>query len=152
MLKTCRIIGLETESLPPLVLGTIPIFFLAFGKAMEASFAFQTKKKALWEAGGHEGLEELGRQLSEITSLLKKGDALHKKLDPCAPFHQKRDTEALKQAVSDVKEFIQALPDRSRSPEALQEIDFAYKGIMAKKQLRPTKKAKPSLNVEDVDQ
>lgn len=73
---------------------------------------------------------------------------MRKKLEPGAPFHKQRDMNALKLAVSEVKGFIQALP--GGSPEALQEINIAYRGIVAEKPLVP-KKVKPSLNAEDVD-
>ncbi|KAF9230198.1 hypothetical protein BU15DRAFT_83928, partial [Melanogaster broomeanus] len=77
-----------------------------------------------------------------------KGASLREKLDPGAPFHKERDIKALQRAVSEVKEFIQAL--RGGSSDTLQELTIAYKGIVAEKP-PPKKAANPSLNADDVD-
>ncbi|KAF9231024.1 hypothetical protein BU15DRAFT_82915 [Melanogaster broomeanus] len=131
-----------------LYLGPFPHMFLALERGMTTAHVLKAKTKALLKAGGHERLEELGRQLSEITSLVKKGASLRKKLDPGAPFHKECDIKALQRAVSEVKEFIQAL--RGGSSDTLQELSIAYKGIVAEKP-PPKKAAKPSLNTDDVD-
>ncbi|KAF9219473.1 hypothetical protein BS17DRAFT_760990 [Gyrodon lividus] len=147
-LKRVESSGWEPSPYRLLYLGPFPHLFLALEKGAATAHAIKTRTKGRWMAEGHERLEELGRQRSEIASLLKKSTSLRKKLDPGAPFHEECDVKALKQAVSEVKGFIQALP--GGSPEALQEINIAYKGIVAEKQ-PPPKKTKPSLNVEDVD-
>ncbi|KAF9231325.1 hypothetical protein BU15DRAFT_82546 [Melanogaster broomeanus] len=145
--------GWERSSYRLLYLGPFPHLFLALERGMTTAHALKAKTKAHLKVGGHEGLEELGRQLSEIASLLKKGASLRKKLYPGAPFHEERDTEALQRAVSEVREFVQAL--RGGSLEALQEVGIAHKGIVAEKSPPrnppPRKAAKPSLNVEDLD-
>ncbi|KAF8838026.1 hypothetical protein BDN67DRAFT_972122 [Paxillus ammoniavirescens] len=147
-LKHVESSGWEPSPYRFLYLGPFPHLLLALEKGAATAHAIKAKTKGRWMAEGHERLEELGRQRSEIASLLKKSANLRKKLDPGAPFHKQRDMNALKLAVSEVKEFIQALP--GGSPEALQEINIAYRGIVAEKPL-VTKKVKPSLNVEDVD-
>ncbi|KAF9230166.1 hypothetical protein BU15DRAFT_83961 [Melanogaster broomeanus] len=131
-----------------LYLGPFPHLLLALEKGMGAAHAMKTAAKGRWMAEGHERLEELARERSVIASVIKKGTILRKKLGVEAPFHKKRDIKALQGAVSEVKGFIQALP--GGSPEAVQELNIAYKGIVAEKP-PPKKAAKPSLNVEDVD-
>ncbi|KAF9230374.1 hypothetical protein BU15DRAFT_83712 [Melanogaster broomeanus] len=131
-----------------LYLGPFPHLVLPLERGMMTAHSLKAKTKALLKAGGHERLEELGRQLSDITSLLKKGASLRKKLVTGAPIHEARDIEGWQRTVSEVKEFIQALS--GGSPDALQEVSIAYKRIVAKRP-PPRKVAKPSLNVEDDD-
>ncbi|KAF9230368.1 hypothetical protein BU15DRAFT_69253, partial [Melanogaster broomeanus] len=114
-----------------LYLGPFPHMFLALERGMTTAHVLKARTKALLKVGGHERLEELGRRLSEITSLVKKGASLREKLDPGAPFHKERDIKALQRAVSEVKEFIQAL--RGGSSDTLQELTIAYKGIVDRK-------------------
>ncbi|KAI6022560.1 hypothetical protein EDC04DRAFT_2606960 [Pisolithus marmoratus] len=117
------------------------IFMASFVKAT-------TKIPGLLLREGHERLEELGRQRSEISSTLKLGHDLLKKLNPDSQFHKSRDIGALKDAVLQVKEFIHRIPGGARG--APEELNIAYKAIVTEKQV-PQKKEKPSLNVEDLD-
>ncbi|KAI5997874.1 hypothetical protein F5J12DRAFT_331160 [Pisolithus orientalis] len=106
-----------------------------------------TKIPGLLLKEGHGRLEEMGRKRSEISSTLKRGHELQKKLNPDSEFHKKRDIDGLKDAVLQVKEFLDRIPGGEKG--APEELDVAYKAIVAVKQV--PKKEKPSLNVEDLD-
>ncbi|KAI5997877.1 hypothetical protein F5J12DRAFT_895738 [Pisolithus orientalis] len=131
-----------------LYLGPLPHLLLALRKGITmATFVRNTTKiPGLLLKEGHERLEELGRNRSEISSTLKQGHELLKKLSPDSQFHKNRDIGALKDAVLQVKEFLHRIPGGARgSPE---ELNIAYKAIVAEKHVP---KEKPSLNVEDLD-
>ncbi|KAI6140538.1 hypothetical protein BKA82DRAFT_4212657 [Pisolithus tinctorius] len=132
-----------------LYLGPLPHLLLALKKGIiMATFVRDTTKiPGLLLKEGHEHLEELGRNRSEISWTLKQGHELLKKLSPDSQFHKNRDIGALKDAVLQVKEFLHRIPGGARgSPE---ELNIAYKAIVAEKHV--PKKEKPSLNVEDLD-
>ncbi|KAI6137060.1 hypothetical protein F5141DRAFT_1209364 [Pisolithus sp. B1] len=130
-------------------LGPLPHLLLALKKGVNiATFVKATTKiPGLLLKEGHERLEELGRQRSEISSTLKQGHDLLKKLSPDSQFHKNRDIGALKDAVLRVKEVLHRIPGSARG--APEELDIAYKAIVSEKQAR--QKEKPSLNVEDLN-
>ncbi|KAI6094857.1 hypothetical protein EDD16DRAFT_1502638 [Pisolithus croceorrhizus] len=132
-----------------LYLGPLPHLLLALKKGVNiATFVKATTKiPGLLLKEGHERLEELGRQRSEISSTLKQGHDLLKKLSPDSQFHKNRDIGALKDAVLRVKEVLHRIPGSARG--APEELDIAYKAIVSEKQAR--QKEKPSLNVEDLN-
>ncbi|KAI6021001.1 hypothetical protein BKA83DRAFT_14200 [Pisolithus microcarpus] len=133
-----------------LYLGPLPHLLLALKKGISiATFVKATTKiPGLLLREGHERLEELGRQRSEISSTLKQGHELLRILSPDSQFHKNRDIGALKDAVLQVKEFLHRIPGGTRG--APEELNIAYKAIVTEKQV-PQKKEKPSLNVEDLD-
>ncbi|KAI5991381.1 hypothetical protein EDC04DRAFT_2587409 [Pisolithus marmoratus] len=132
-----------------LYLGPLPHLLLALKKGIAiGTFVRNTTKiPGILLREGHECLEELGRQRSEISSTLKKGHELWKKLSPDSDFHKNRDIDSLKDAVLQVKEFLRRIPGSGRG--APEELDVAYKAIVARKHV--PKKEKPSVNVEDLD-
>ncbi|KAI6022561.1 hypothetical protein EDC04DRAFT_334245 [Pisolithus marmoratus] len=135
-----------------LYLGPLPHLLLALKKGLATARLFRTKTKIpeLLLREGHARLEELGRQGSEILSTLKQGHELWKKLSPDSPLHKNHDIDALKDAVLQVKNFLQRIPgDATGALEELNaELSIAYKAIVTKK--RVLKKEKPSLNIEDL--
>ncbi|KAI6153116.1 hypothetical protein BKA82DRAFT_380131 [Pisolithus tinctorius] len=132
-----------------LYLGPLPHLLLALKKGISiATFVKNmTKIPGLLLKEGHGRLEEMGRKRSEISSTLKRGHELQKKLNPDSEFHKKRDIDGLKDAVLQVKEFLDRVPGGEKG--APEELNVAYKAIVAVKQV--PKKEKPSLNVEDLD-
>ncbi|KAH7884002.1 hypothetical protein F5I97DRAFT_1631620 [Phlebopus sp. FC_14] len=131
-----------------LYLGPLPHLLLGLDKGIEAARTVKDKNKKCLTVEGNERLEEIGRQLSAIGSLLKQGHHLRNKLSVNAAFHNDRNADALKQAVIEVKDFVQRIP--GGAPEALQEVNVAYKAIVSEKPT-PSKKIKPGLNTEDLD-
>ncbi|KAI6165390.1 hypothetical protein EDD17DRAFT_225914 [Pisolithus thermaeus] len=133
-----------------LYLGPLPHLLLALKKGISiATFVKATTKiPGLLLREGHERLEELGRQRSEISSTLKQGHELLRNLSPDSQFHKNRDIGALKDAVLQVKDFLHKIPGSTRG--APEELNIAYKAIVTEKQV-PQKKEKPPLNVEDLD-
>ncbi|KAG1889227.1 hypothetical protein F4604DRAFT_1950186 [Suillus subluteus] len=127
-----------------LFLGPLPHLLACLQQGITLTHAAKAKTKDL---SNHEQLEELGRQRSELTSLLKKGMQLRNKLEPCSADHRTRDIDALKRAVLEVGEFIQKAPGSTKDMHT--NFQMAYKGIVAKKKLFRVQK-KPALNVEDL--
>ncbi|KAI6153131.1 hypothetical protein BKA82DRAFT_4349614 [Pisolithus tinctorius] len=148
-LKHAQVSGFSPGFYRLLYLGPLPHLLLALKKGIfMATFVRNTTKiPGLLLREGHERLEELGRQRSEISSTLKQGHELLKKLSPDSQFHKNRDIGALKDAVLQVKEFLHRIPGGARG--APEELNIAYKAIVAEKHV--PKKEKPSLNVEDLD-
>ncbi|KAI6165387.1 hypothetical protein EDD17DRAFT_225222 [Pisolithus thermaeus] len=131
-----------------LYLGPLPHLLLALKKGISiATFVKATTKiPGLLLREGHERLEELGRQRSEISSTLKQGQELLKTLSPDSQFHKNRNIGALKRAVLQVEEFLHRIPGGKRGvPE---ELDIARKAIVAEKQVR---QERPALNVSAED-
>ncbi|KIN94542.1 hypothetical protein M404DRAFT_380086 [Pisolithus tinctorius Marx 270] len=148
-LKHAQVTGFAPGFYRLLYLGPLPHLLLGLKKGIiMATFVRNTTKiPGLLLKEGHERLEELGRNRSEISWTLKQGHELLKKLSPDSQFHKNRDIGALKDAVLQVKEFLHRIPGGARgSPE---ELNIAYKAIVAEKHV--PKKEKPSLNVEDLD-
>lgn len=114
-----------------LYLGPLPHLLLALKKGISfaTSVKATTKIPGLLSREGHERLEELGRQSSEISSTLKQGRELLKTLSPDSQFHKSRNVGALKHAVLQVEEFLHRIPGgASGAPE---ELDIARKAIVA---------------------
>ncbi|KAI6165391.1 hypothetical protein EDD17DRAFT_226022 [Pisolithus thermaeus] len=133
-----------------LYLGPLPHLLLALKKGIDTATSARnmTKIPAMLLQEGHERLEEMGRKRNEISSTLKQGHELLKRLSPDSDFHKNRDIDNLKDAVLQVKEFLHRVPGGARG--APEELNVAYKAIVTEKQV-PQKKEKPLLNVEDVD-
>ncbi|KAG1718561.1 hypothetical protein EDB19DRAFT_1837892 [Suillus lakei] len=132
-----------------LFLGPLPHLLACLEQGIALTHAAKMKTKGLFNEESHEKLEELGRQRSEITLLLKKGLQLCKQLEPSSPDHRTRDIDALKRAVLEVEKFIQRVPGSTENMHI--EFQVAYKGIVAEKKLFRVRKEKPALNVEDLD-
>ncbi|KAI6022556.1 hypothetical protein EDC04DRAFT_2900836 [Pisolithus marmoratus] len=132
-----------------LYLGPLPHLLLALKKGINTATSIRnvTKIPTLLLREGHECLEELGRKRSEISSILKQGHDLLKKLSPDSQFHKNRDIGALKDAVLQVKAFLHRIPGGERG--AAEELNVAYKAIVTEKHV--PKKEKPSVNAEDLD-
>ncbi|KAI6022543.1 hypothetical protein BKA83DRAFT_1216703 [Pisolithus microcarpus] len=132
-----------------LYLGPLPHLLLALKKGIDIATSVRnvTKIPQLLLQEGHERLEEMGRKRSEISSILKQGHELWKRLSPDSDFHKNRDISDLKNAVLQVKEFLQRVPGGARG--APEELSIAYKAIVAGKQVHH--KEKPLLNVEDLE-
>ncbi|KAG1864912.1 hypothetical protein F4604DRAFT_1683323 [Suillus subluteus] len=130
-----------------LFLGPLPHLLACLEQGITLTHAAKAKTKDLSEVS-HEKLEELGRQRSEITSLLKKGLRLRNKLEPSSPDHRTRDIDALKHAVLEVGEFIQKVPGSTKDMQT--NFQMAHQGIIAEKKLFRVRKEKPTLNVEDL--
>ncbi|KAG2034294.1 hypothetical protein BDR03DRAFT_1093813 [Suillus americanus] len=129
-----------------LFLGPLPHLLACLEQGITLTHAAKAKTKDLSKVS-HEMLEELGRQRSEITSLLKKGMQLRNKLEPSSPDHRTRDIDALKRAVLEVGEFIQKVPGSTKDMQT--NFQMAYKGIVAERKLFRVRQ-KPALNVEDL--
>lgn len=130
-----------------LFLGPLPHLLACLEQGIALTHTAKVKTKDLLKEAFHERLEELGRQRSEITSLLKKGLQLRSKLEPSSPDHRTRDIEALKRAVLEVGDFIQKVPGSTKDMQA--KFQMAYKGIVAEKKLFRVQ-TKPVLNVDDL--
>ncbi|KAI6020999.1 hypothetical protein BKA83DRAFT_178181 [Pisolithus microcarpus] len=132
-----------------LYLGPLPHLLLALKKGIDKATSVRnvTKIPAMLLQEGHERLEEMGRKRNEISSTLKCGHELRKRLSPDSDFHKNRNINELRDAVLQVKEFLHRVPGGARG--ALEELNIAYKAIVAEKQA-PQKKGKPPLNAEDV--
>ncbi|KAG1719545.1 hypothetical protein EDB19DRAFT_2030250 [Suillus lakei] len=126
-----------------LFLGPFPHLLACLEQGIALTHAAKMKTKGLFNEESHEKLEELGRQRSEITLLLKKGLQLCKQLEPSSPDHRTRDIDALKRAV------LERVPGSTENMHI--EFQVAYKGIVAEKKLFRVRKEKPALNVEDLD-
>ncbi|KAI6165389.1 hypothetical protein EDD17DRAFT_1754090 [Pisolithus thermaeus] len=142
----------QASAFPPgfyrlLYLGPLPHLLLALKKGISiATFVKATTKiPGLLLREGHERLQELGRQRSEISSALKQGQELLKTLSPDSQFHKNRNIGALKHAVLQVKEFLHRIPGSARG--APEELDIAYKAIVTESTSR--NRSRPSaLNVQ----
>ncbi|KAI6011661.1 hypothetical protein BKA83DRAFT_630943 [Pisolithus microcarpus] len=146
-LKHTQTCGLARGLYRLLYLGPLPHLLLALKKGISiATFIRATTKiPGLLSTEGHERLEELGRQRSEISTTLKRGQELQKTLSPDSQFHKNHSIGALKHAVLQVEEFLHRIPGGAGG--APEELDIARKAIVAEKQVR---QKKPSLNVEDL--
>ncbi|KIK41852.1 hypothetical protein CY34DRAFT_84670 [Suillus luteus UH-Slu-Lm8-n1] len=129
-----------------LFLGPLPHLLACLEQGITLTHTAKAKTKDLKEVS-HEQLEELGKQRSKITSLLKKGMQLRSKLEPSSPDHRTRDIDALKRAVLEVGDFIQKVPGSTKDMQA--KFQMAYKGIVAEKKLFRVQ-MKPVLNVDDL--
>ncbi|KIK18633.1 hypothetical protein PISMIDRAFT_109068 [Pisolithus microcarpus 441] len=133
-LKRARASGLARGFYRLLYLGPLPHLLLALNKgiAIATSVKSTTKIPGRLRREGHERLEELGRQRSEISSILEQGYELRKKLSPDSLFHKNRDVGALKNAVLQVKEFLHRIPgDAMGVPgEVDAELNVAYKAVV----------------------
>ncbi|KAG6332615.1 hypothetical protein ID866_6474 [Astraeus odoratus] len=130
-------------------LGPLPHLLLALNKGIAIADALKAKTKipGVLMTEGHERLEELGRQRSELSFLLKQGRDLRKKLGPESAFHDNRDMTALKHAIIQAKDFVQRIPACTK--EVTEELNVALKAVVTEK--KAVKKTKPSLNVDDLD-
>ncbi|KAG1764093.1 hypothetical protein EV702DRAFT_1283367 [Suillus placidus] len=131
-----------------LFLGPLPHLLACLEQGIALTYAAKAKTKGLLDKVSHEKLEELGRQRSEITSLLKKGMKLRKQLEPSSPDHRTRNIDALKRAVLEVGEFIQKVPGSTKDMQT--KFQMAHKGIVAEKKLFRVRMEKPALNVGDL--
>ncbi|KAH7911824.1 hypothetical protein BJ138DRAFT_1005801 [Hygrophoropsis aurantiaca] len=129
-----------------LYLGPLPHLLLCLERAVAILHDTKRKIKGRLTKNNYDRLEELGKQRTELTALRRQGERLRKALEPKAPFHRKRDIEALKGYVLEMKVFLQKLP--GGAPELQRDYDTAYKGIVQPKIIE--KKAKPVLNMEDL--
>ncbi|KAI6137063.1 hypothetical protein F5141DRAFT_66140 [Pisolithus sp. B1] len=133
-LKRARASGLARGIYRLLYLGPLPHLLLALNKgiAIATSVKATTKIPGRLRREGHEHLEELARQRTEISSTLKRGYELRKKLSPDSLFHKNCDVEALKDAVLQVKEFLRRIPGTAMGvPEELDiELSVAYKAVV----------------------
>ncbi|KAG1777307.1 hypothetical protein EV702DRAFT_1102293 [Suillus placidus] len=133
-----------------LFLGPLPHLLVCLERGIALTRAAKAKTKGLLNKESHEKLEELGKQRSEIATLLKKGSKLRRQLEPSSPAHRARDIDALKCGVLEVKEFMQRVPSNMQDMQS--EFQMAYKGIVAEKKVHARKeKERPTLNVEDID-
>ncbi|KIJ21330.1 hypothetical protein PAXINDRAFT_164864 [Paxillus involutus ATCC 200175] len=130
-------------------LWALPHLVVCLDKAIAIAHEFKGKTKGLLLKERHERLEELGRQRSEITALIKSGQDLRKEIEPNAAMHQNRDVERLKKAALDVKDFIHRLPTPA-GPELQNDLQTAYQIIMMEN-LKQVAKERPTLNTEDLD-
>ncbi|KAG2132368.1 hypothetical protein DEU56DRAFT_981701 [Suillus clintonianus] len=130
-----------------LFLGPLPHLLACLRKGVTLADAAKAKAKSRLNEESHEKLEELVKQISEITLLLKKGLQLCKQLEPSSPDHRTCDIDALKRAVLEVEEFIQRVPGSTKDMRI--NLQVAYKGIVAEKKLFRVRKEKPALNVEE---
>jgi hypothetical protein len=130
-----------------LFLGPLPHLLVCLEHGITLTHTAKRKTKDLSEVS-HEKLEELGRQRSEITSLLKKGIRLRKKLEPSSPDHRTRNIVALQRAVLEVGEFIKKVPGSTKDMQ--DKFQIAYKGIVAEKKPSHMRKEKPALNIKDL--
>ncbi|KAF9242380.1 hypothetical protein BU15DRAFT_43965 [Melanogaster broomeanus] len=132
-------------------LWALPHLVVCLDRAIAIAHEFKGKTKGLLSKESHERLEELGRQRSEITRVHQlaeiDGHNLRKEIEPNATMHQRRDIEALKKALFDVKDFISRLP--TAALELQDDLQTAYKFIAVEKQV--AKPQKPILNTEDLD-
>ncbi|KAG0703072.1 hypothetical protein DFH29DRAFT_804090 [Suillus ampliporus] len=129
-------------------LGPLPHLLVCLERGIALTHVAKEKTKRLLNKESHEKLEKLGRQMSEITVLLKKGLQLRKQLEPSSPDHHARDIRALQRAVLEVEEFIQRVPGNTEDMRT--QFQVAFKGIVAEKKLFHVRKEKPILNVEDL--
>ncbi|KAG2070632.1 hypothetical protein BDR04DRAFT_1076404 [Suillus decipiens] len=133
-----------------LFLGPLPHLLVCLERGIALTRAAKAKTKGLLNKESHEKLEELGRQRSDIVTLLKKGLKLRKQLEPSSSTHRARDIDALKRGVLEVKEFMQGVPSSMQDMQS--EFQMAYKGIVAEKRVHARKeKERPNLNIEDID-
>ncbi|KAI6133857.1 hypothetical protein EV401DRAFT_2204741 [Pisolithus croceorrhizus] len=147
-LKHAQTCGMARGFYRLLYLGPLPHLLLALKKGISiATFVKATTKiPGLLLREGHERLEELGRQRSQISSTLKQGQELLKTLSPDSQFHRNRNIGALKHAVLQVEEFLHGIPGSARG--APEELDIVRKAIFAEKQVR---QERPALNVNAED-
>ncbi|KIK96874.1 hypothetical protein PAXRUDRAFT_273934 [Paxillus rubicundulus Ve08.2h10] len=132
-----------------LYLWALPHLVVCLDKAIAIAYEFKGRTKELLLKERHERLEELGRQRSEITALIKAGSNLRKDIAPNAAMHQQRDVDKLKKANLDVKNLIYRLPTPV-GPELQNGLQTACQIIMEDlKQV--TKPERPTLNIEDLD-
>ncbi|KAG2034062.1 hypothetical protein BDR03DRAFT_993883 [Suillus americanus] len=129
-----------------LFLGPLPHLLACLRQGVALTHAAKLKTKDFNKVS-HENLEELGRQRSKMTLLLKKGLQLRNKLEPASPDHRTRNIDALKRTVLEVGEFIQKVPGSTKDMQ--NKFQMAHKGIVAEKKLFRVRK-KPALNVEDL--
>ncbi|KAG1881874.1 hypothetical protein C8R48DRAFT_682521 [Suillus tomentosus] len=131
-----------------LFLGPLPHLLVCLERGITLTRAAKTKTKGLLNKESHEKLEELGKQRSGITTLLRKGLKLRKQLEPSSSAHRARDIDALRSGVLEVEEFMQGVPSSMKDMQS--DFQMAYKGIVAKKVSPGKKKVRPVLNVEDI--
>lgn len=133
-LKCAGASGLARGFYRLLYLGPLPHLFLALDKGITIATSVKsaTKIPGRLRKEGHERLEELGRQRSEISSILKQGHELRRKLSPDSLFHKNRDVGALKDAVLRVKEFLHRIPGDALGVQEVvdAELNLAYKAIV----------------------
>ncbi|KAI6046365.1 hypothetical protein EDC04DRAFT_2598161 [Pisolithus marmoratus] len=130
-LKHARASGLARGFYRLLYLGPLPHLLLVLNKGITIATSVKatTKIPGRLLSEGHEHLEELGRQRSEISSTLKQGRELRKKLSPDSVFHKNSDVSALVNMVMQVKEFLHRIP--GEAPEELNtELGIAFKAIV----------------------
>ncbi|KAG2070722.1 hypothetical protein BDR04DRAFT_1076592 [Suillus decipiens] len=118
-----------------LFLGPLPHLLACLEQGITLTFAAKAKTKKLDVS--HEKLEELGKQRTEITSLLKNSMQLRTKLEPSSPDHRIQDIDALKHAVLKVGEFIQKVPGSTKDMQT--KFQIAFKGIVAEKNVQNEK-------------
>ncbi|KAF8837940.1 hypothetical protein BDN67DRAFT_908328 [Paxillus ammoniavirescens] len=131
-------------------LWALPHLVVCLDKAIAIAHEFKGRTKGLLLKERHERLEELGRQRSEITALIKDGHDLRKEIEPNAAVHQKRDVETLKKAALDVKNFIHRLPTPA-GPELQNDLQTSYQIITMEDLKQVAKPERPTLNTEDLD-
>ncbi|KAG1809265.1 hypothetical protein EV424DRAFT_1328374 [Suillus variegatus] len=132
-----------------LFLGPLPHLLVCLERGIALTRAAKAKTKGLFNKESHEKLEELGKQRSELATLLRKGLRLRRQLEPSSPSHRDRGIDALKYGVLEVDEFMQGVPGNMKDMQF--DFQLAYKGIVAKKVPPGREKERPTLNVEDMN-
>ncbi|KAH9919768.1 uncharacterized protein BXZ73DRAFT_104876 [Epithele typhae] len=126
-----------------LFLGPVP--HLASAVEMMKYYLYETRiqlRKKL-NIAKHLELETMGSTLTQMNTLFKRSDRLHKDLAPTAAVHQERDIEKLKSLVLEAEELARALPPTA---ECEKDMKLATRGIVAVPQ-PPKAPPKPQLNV-----
>ncbi|KAG1738629.1 uncharacterized protein EDB91DRAFT_1347576 [Suillus paluster] len=129
-----------------LFLGPLPHVLVCLERGITLTYAAKEKAKRLLNKESHEKLEELGKQISKTTKLLKKGMQLRKQLAPSSADHHARDIGALRRAVREVEDFMQRVPGNTEEMQT--KFQVASRGIIPEKKL--VRKEKSALNVQDV--
>jgi hypothetical protein len=128
-----------------LYLKALPYLVVCLDKVISIAHEFKKKTKGLLAKGDHERLEELGKQMSNISALIKDGHKLRKMIEPNATMYREKERTAMRKAVVDVK-FSHQLPTFPNLAPEIQE-DFQVDLVMIEPVSKPKK---PTLNTEDL--
>ncbi|KAF9014907.1 hypothetical protein BDQ17DRAFT_1418043 [Cyathus striatus] len=126
-------------------LGPLPHALVCLDAIYAHCVSTKEKTKKQLPKAIHQELENLGKRLTEINTLLKDCKRLQKLLHPKSHLHRKHDGQELKHCILEVERMVHCIPPVEG---LLSNLVIVLKGIVANRRL-PSSKPKPDLCIED---
>ncbi|KZP30395.1 P-loop containing nucleoside triphosphate hydrolase protein [Athelia psychrophila] len=127
-------------------LGPLPHLLLCLERAQSVAFHLKAAVKKRLTGNNHKELEELQRQMSQASLLLKETLRLQKMLQAHASFHKTRDVSSLQ---VQARIAVALFRDLSCAEELEEDISLAVQGLQLEVSQTKKKGKRPQLNVDE---